>query len=294
MSGLSKTPAVISSEIALKTSHEGWFLLLEGDFDQRFWETRVQGSHWRLVNCGGKPNVLGVHALSLQGMPHNGALNRCVALVDKDFDELTGQWQPGAIRLTYTDQTDLETTLLQLTDVHGADTLDRLLAESIDPVKVAAFERSCGHTVRAHLLHVAARYGRLRGLAALEGWSVDFGKLSILNGRYLNHQTLEWDDDALLDDFAAAVQLDRQSLLHRLADPRLNVPFPGWGLVQGHDLMRLLAAFINSAALRQAGGVSASEASLQRDLRLGIHAHELQQTRMVRSVAAHAGGQALI
>ncbi|WP_460506438.1 hypothetical protein [Hydrogenophaga soli] len=294
MSGLSKTPAVISSEIALKSSHAGWFLLVEGDFDQRFWETRVQPGHWRLVNCGGKPNALGVHALSLQGVPQPRQLTRCVVLVDKDFDELTGQWQPQSSRLVYTDHADLETTLFQLSDANGTDTLDRLLTESIDPVKAAAFERARGQSVRACLWHVATRYGRLRGLAALEGWSVDFGRLPILHERYLNHQTLDWDDEALLSDFAAAVQLDRQTLAHRLADPRLNVQFPDWGLVQGHDLMRLLAAFINSAALKRTGGVSASEASLQRDLCLIVHAHELQQTRMVMGVVAHAGGQALI
>ena len=54
----------------------------------------------------------------------------------------------------------------------------------------------------------------------------------------------------------------------------------GWDLVQGHDLMKLLAVSINSDALKKASDhVPASEKSLTRDLCL-IHLAELSTSKM--------------
>mgnify|MGYP002661155134 CR=1 FL=1 len=80
-----KTPQALASEIHIKAlDNLAHFLLLEGDFDLRFWETRLNSLVLRPVECGGKPTVLA----TLNQLHGQAVLQRVFGLVDTDFDRV--------------------------------------------------------------------------------------------------------------------------------------------------------------------------------------------------------------
>ena len=78
-----KTPQVLATEIHMKAQdNPAHFLLLEGDFDLRFWEKRLNPRALRPVECGGKRIVLE----TLNQLHGQVVLHRVWGLVDADFD----------------------------------------------------------------------------------------------------------------------------------------------------------------------------------------------------------------
>lgn len=287
MAAIAKTPAVLSSEILLKSSgYAGWFILLEGDFDQRFWTSRLNKSHLRPINCVGKPNVLGTLSLLESG---NKAEN-IVGLVDRDFDGIMSRLSELP-RLIYTDENDLEVTLLCCTSGGLGPSIDRILSESVDVNKRLIFEAGLGCSVVDHLRKTASNYGSLRLVNEELQAGVAFDDLPVLHQDFFDHSTL----CQKLEDLQAAflslvnqvgrVQLRADQLLEKLSTYRDRGLFSGWDLVQGHDLMHLLATAMNSSSLRNDGGHrQVSEQSLNRDLCLMIHREDLIQTCMFQSL----------
>ena len=114
MPAIAKTPAVLSSEVLIKSSgYSGWFILLEGDFDQQFLTARLNSSSLRPINCVGKSNVLG----TLDLLTSTDQAQKIVALADKDYDEILSRLRQSS-QLIYTDENDLEVTLLRLSLIH--------------------------------------------------------------------------------------------------------------------------------------------------------------------------------
>lgn len=288
MAAIAKTPAVLSSEIFVKSSgYVGWFILLEGDFDQRFWGNRLNASHLKPINCVGKPNVLGT--LDLLTSRHQ--TQNIVALVDKDYDEILSRLSPFP-QLVYTDENDLEVTLLRCPTNAIEPAIERILGESIDSNKRQTFETNMGYSVTEHLRQMAANYGALRLINEQLQNGVNFDSLPIRHRDFLDHANLRQNQAALQKAFVDAankvgkVQLTAADLAEKIESHRVNGLFSGWALVQGHDLMQLLAITINSDALKpQKGHRQVSEDSLARDLCLMIHKNDLQTTSMFQSVA---------
>ena len=291
MASISKTPAVLSSEILIKSSgYSGWFILLEGDFDQRFWTSRVNGLHLKPINCVGKVNLLGT--LALLGSLNNTA--QIVALADKDYDEVLKRLSSFS-GLVYTDQNDLEVTLLCRVSNGITATIERILSESVDVSKLALFEKSLGVFISEHLRQVAAKYGVLRLINEQLTSGVNFNDFPILHNQFFDHSNLQLDMEALQITFLNAVNKSEKVCLTELElktmveQHRANGQFSGLALVQGHDLMQLLAAAINSSGLRRSTGhKQASEDSLARDLCLMIHRSDLQTTSMFQDLSKHA------
>lgn len=287
MVAIAKTPAVLSSEILLKSSgYTGWFLLVEGDFDQRFWTSRLNEAHLRAINCVGKSNVLG----TLDLLTSRNQAQKIVALADKDYDEVLSRLTQFP-QLIYTDENDLEVTLLRCPSNAVRPAMERILCESVDNRKLQSFETSNGYSVVEHVRRMAASYGVLRLINEQMQSGVNFDSLPIRHNRFLDYTTLQQNQTALQNAFVETAnqvgkaQLTAVDLTAKMESHRIGGLFSGWALVQGHDLMQLLAIAINSSALRHdAGHRQVSEESLARDLCLMIHRNDLQTTRMFQSL----------
>lgn len=292
MVAIAKTPAVLSSEILLKSSgYAGWFILLEGDFDQRFWMSRLNSSHLRPINCVGKPNVLG----TLDWLISTNQAQKVVAVADKDYDEILERLRQFT-QLVYTDKNDLEVTLLLCLSSSAELAIGRILSESVDDSKLRLFESHIGHSVVEHLRRMAANYGVLRLVNEQLQGGVNFDHLPIRHNNFLDHTTLEQNPSVLQSAFIDAtnrvgkIQLTAAELGSKIEFYRISGLFSGWALVQGHDLMQLLAIAINSNTLKhRVGHRQVSEESLARDLCLMIHRSDLQATVMFQKL--HGQGE---
>lgn len=188
-----KTPAVLSSELRIKaidSTHS--FLLLEGSFDLRFWENRLNTDVVRPVVCCGKSNLVDVMALIKGG----DLQPRVVGLADADFDRLMAREPENS--LIWTDQNDLEMTLFLLQCSQPAQTFgERLLTSSVDPRKKIIFEREHACSVMEFVRRVVSQYGVLRFLNEREDWRINFSEVPILNTEWFHHQNLQLDCMAL-------------------------------------------------------------------------------------------------
>jgi Protein of unknown function (DUF4435) len=282
-----KTPLALASEIHIKAlDNSAWFLLLEGDFDLRFWETRLNFLALRPVECGGKRTVLE----TLNRLHGQAVLQRVLGLVDADFDRVLGHAKPS--RVVYSDEADLETSLLLLQcSLPTQMNMERLLAATVDAGKRSIFEQQKGCTLVEHVRRTALQFGVLRLLNEQQGWCISFENISVLNSQWFDRGTLTLRAPDLHRAFIAklqeaghGIQLHQLSALIQACEH--NGWLSSWQLVQGHDLLAVLATFTNSNLLRRPSGhQQVSEASLQRDLLL-THWQDLQTCQMIHDLSA--------
>lgn len=282
-----KTPQALASEIHIKAlDNSTCFLLLEGDFDLRFWETRLNSHELRPVECGGKNTVLETLNL-LHGQT---VLQRVWGLVDADFDRLLNRAKPS--RVVYTDEADLETSLLLLQCSQPTQmNMEKLLAATVDADKKRIFEQHKGCSLVEHVRCTTLQFGVLRLLNEQQGWCISFKKISVLNSQWFDQGTLTLRAPDLYRAFIAKLQAAGHGIeLHQLSSLiqacEQHGWLSGWQMVQGHDLLAVLATLMNSDLLRRSSGhQQVSEASLQRDLLL-MHWQDLQTCQMVRELSA--------
>lgn len=282
-----KTPQAVASEIHIKAlDNSTCFLLLEGDFDLRFWETRLNSHELRPVECGGKHTVL--ETLNL--LHGQAVLQRVWGLVDADFDRLLNRAKPS--RVVYTDEADLETSLLLLQcSLPTQMNMEKLLAATVDADKKRIFEQHKGCSLVEHVRRTAQQFGVLRLLNEQQGWCVSFEKFSVLNLQWFDRGDLTLRAPDLYRAFIAKLQAAGHGIeLHQLSSLIQACEQRGWlsswQMVQGHDLLAVLATLMNSDLLRRSSGhQQVSEASLQRDLLL-MHWQDLQTCQMVHDLSA--------
>jgi hypothetical protein len=281
-----KTPQALASEIHIKAlDNHAHFLLLEGDFDLRFWELRLNPSALRPVECGGKRTVLE----TLNQLHGKAVLQRVFGLVDADFDRVLNHAKPP--RVVYTDEADLETSLLLLQCTLPTQmNMERLLAATLDADKRIIFEQQNGCTLVEHVRCTALQFGVLRLLNEQQGWCISFEKISVLNSKWFDRVNLTLREPDLQQAFIAklleaghGIQQHQLSALIQTCEQRGWLS--GWQLVQGHDLLAVLATFMSSDLLRRPSGhQQVSQASLQRDLLL-IHWEDLKTSQMIRDLS---------
>lgn len=284
---ISKTPQALASEIHIKSlDNSAHFLLLEGDFDMRFWETRLNPRALRPVECGGKSAVLD----TLELLRGQAVVQRVLGLIDADFDRLLGHMRSP--RVVQTDETDLETTLLLLQcSAPTQMNMERLLAVTVDTEKRNTFERQKSCTVVEFVRRTVSQFGVLRLLNEQHGWNVAFSDMSVLNQQWFDHANLALNTSVLHQSFRDKLQAQGHSVdlvqLTTLIQACVQRGWLfGWQLVQGHDLMAVLSAVMNSGLLRRTSGhQQVSEASLHRDLRL-MHWQDIQTCQMIHDLAA--------
>ena len=277
-----KTPQVLSSELFIKSAEfSGFFFLIEGDFDQKFWSNFKNDLNLKLINCEGKSNLLG-----LLGFPElNSHTYNWIALLDKDYDQILNR-QSTVSNLVYTDLNDLEVTLLCICSSRNHLLINKILNVSIDTEKQINFESKIGVPVVEHIRQITSNYGVLRFINEKNQYGVNFDNLPLLHNSYFDARQLIQCKTVLQQKFinevnlAGKTTLTQEQLEAEITRHVCTDLLSGWDLVQGHDLMKLLAVSINSDALKKASDhVPASEKSLTRDLCL-IHLAELSTSKM--------------
>ena len=277
-----KKPGSLISEIYQKAAvSDHHFLLLEGDFDLRFWEEKLNPKTVQPIECGGKPHVTN----TLKLLQNNSLLQRVFGLIDADFDRLLNR-EPSH-RLVWTDENDLETTLLLLRCSHPPQQyIERLINATVKPEARLQREQELGCNLLEHIRQIASQYGLLRYLNALHGWCINFENHSLLSNQWFDHKqcclNVEKLHEALLSQLNPAWQMENlQAEIQKCQQQNL---LQGWQLVQGHDLLKVMACILQT--LPRHGGQQISEDSLQRDLILSIHWQDLQNCPMVKTLQA--------
>lgn len=113
-----KTPGIILAEIRmLSSAFKGCFFLVEGQDDLKFWLRYLSRVTAMIVDCQGKPNLLGAvdRIITANFPPFTG-------VYDTDFDRLNGKRHHPTVLAT-TDQNDLELSLV------ASEALDEFLRE---------------------------------------------------------------------------------------------------------------------------------------------------------------------
>ena len=267
-----KTPGTLVAEIKMM-SHDGAFLVVEGDDDVRFWwPTSRRHASCELVDGEGKSNVIkGIQRLDAQNF--EGVLG----IVDSDYDTLNGK-DLESENMVATDAHDLECLLCR------SSALEAVLAEHGSRPKIERFENETGNDVRTELLERALIFGRLRW-AALRGHPpIDLGGLKV--PRFVDEDTwrvtgVETICRKLLGD-SSEDTLALTRLLHELpeADP--------WYVARGHDLVQILRIGLQrrlgnigpSVGVRQISGV----------LRAAMSADGLRKTGLLRGMRVWEDG----
>lgn len=225
-----RTAGDIVSEILMSRSvFDGSLLVVEGDSDVRFWQTRIT-SRCQVVLAGGKKSLIDavVRAYEIRQV---GILG----VVDDDCDSLLGRQLPSP-HLVATDVRDAEALMLR------SAAFDRVVAELGDPRKMRAFEEAEGRTVRDSLVARSLIFGQLRYLNALNGWNVNCQ--TIRPWRFADVPTWRFRRQDLLDEFAVCVpgltsaDLERQLSGLGEIDP--------WRLLHGKDTLDVLAVGLRS------------------------------------------------
>ena len=168
--------------------------------------------------------------------------------------------------------------------------MERLLAATVDAGKRSIFEQQTGCTLVEHVRRTALQFGVLRLLNEQQGWCISFEKISVLNSQWFDRGNLTLRVPDLHQAFIAKLQQAGHSIaLHQLSALIKTCEehgwFSSWQMVQGHDLLAVLATLMNSELLRRSSGhQQVSEASLQRDLLL-MHWQDLQTSQMIRDLS---------
>jgi hypothetical protein len=142
----SMTPDDYANELRMRRStHQGTFLIVEGDSDAKCYRQLIDTSCCQLVIARNRNMAISVLKI-LQAPVVPGV----IAIVDKDFDELNGTL-PEIPNLFFTDTHDLETMLLR------SPALEKLLGEFASEEKLAKF----GRDVRDVILNSGCTIGYL-------------------------------------------------------------------------------------------------------------------------------------
>ena len=266
----SKTPAIIVAEILMMSaSFKGVHFLVEGNDDSKFWKRHILSDSVTIVNCEGKPNLVGAcDVVETRG------LSTVVGVYDPDFERLLGiTFHPNI--LTPTDQNDLELTLI------ASDALSILLLEYADPSQIADFEKSQNLTLVKHLEATSRGFGQLRYLSGKLGHQVDFERLSPY--RFVSVDTWLLDKGALITEYATLCGLSvfEVDLLVQLHCP----PSSNWSLSQGHDTVKVLAQGLR----RRIGRNQMDEKVVAKVLRIAFSRESLRQSNMYKFLFEFAG-----
>lgn len=257
----SKTSGSIVAEILmLKTTHNGGFLLVEGEDDSLFWSSRTLRNSCQIIIAGGKSNVVDA-AIKLDQCGDNKVLG----YVDCDFDRAKGI-PTASPRLTRTDTHDLETMMMSCL------ALDKVLVEIADLEKISIFESSTKTSIFHAIVNKAIPFGRLRLLNDIRRYQVNFQCFSPY--KYFNQNNWQLDCNKLENDFCLAAGIQPYIL-----QPALNTlpPIDYLDQIQGHDALSILAIGLKGPL---GGKKSHSEKDIASRLRMAMESQHLTSTQL--------------
>jgi|GEM_PF-1500850 len=266
-----RKPGVIVSEIELlKETHDGGFLLVEGDSDSKFWKHHVDKERCNIRIAGNKPSVLGA-AKKLDEKQDLSSMG----IVDADFDRVN-EIDYGIGRVVMTDHHDLEMLLVK------SRALERVLCSFIDEDALSKFESKQQDNILNYVLSVSLIWGRLRYLHIVEKCSFEF---DFSPHKYISkNPCLRVNTEDLYADFCLYTDLCMPSsiLPSALYEKLLLVPTePLEDMIQGHDLLEVLFIVLREVGcektIRSGGDFSPL-------LHLGFHSADLYKTKMFQSL----------
>lgn len=258
-----KTPGTLVAEIKMgRMSHDGAFLLVEGNDDVLFWTpTTRHHADCKLVDGEGKQNVIG----GIQKLDY-ASFAGVLGIVDSDYDPLNGM-DIGSDNLLLTDAHDLECLLCR------SSALDMVLAEYGNRPKIERFEDETGTDVRTGLLERALIFGRLRWAAVRSHPVIDLRGFKVR--KFVDEDTwIATSEESLCAALPDSLD-DSLELKHRVDELPAADP---WYVVHGRDMVEILRI-----GLRRTLGdmpVSIGVKDIARMLRAAMTPDDLQATQL--------------
>ena len=234
---LAKTAGELIAEIKmLVIPQKKCYLLVEGDFDYKFWVTKIIADNVELVNCSGKENV--IKAIEING---EQKLVIMLGLLDQDY----GYFFRKNIQnrnIIYTDFNDLETTCFSF-GIHK-----NILQANCD---VCGLKKEFSSLEDYLSIFSSALFiGKLRYLSHKNNWHIPFeAEYSI--GKY--YKNSNFDTSSFLTDISNFLNIDSSDLEKEMD----LVPLAHfWHIVQGHDCYSNIYNIVQKYKLHQLGNVN--------------------------------------
>ena len=243
-------------------------LIVEGDSDTRALERYTSSAHWTVVAGLGKRRVLD----TMQKL-EDGGLNISLALVDRDFDTLSGQRLPRNVVRTwlYDREADL---LLQ------ANLIDHYIESTKRRDENNHLGDYSSSSVRSLVVQSAAAIGRVRWSSVRD----DFGfALSRFPVGHLVHESFPFSLDDVLTlamRNAGERQVDAQVVFDSCSR---SLDATDEELCSGHDLIAILAASSKLWARQSVG-----KKEIKRSLAFAIRCDILEQLPWYHELATLA------
>lgn len=247
------------------------FLIVEGDTDKTFYRPFINSDRCEITIAYGKANAVEVLSI-LEKEQFSGVL----AIVDSDFDILTGKMYPVQ-NLLFTDTHDTETMVLR------SPALEKILNEFGSESKIAEFIKNTGKDIRVTLIECSLDLGYLRWVSISDGLSLTFEGLDFK--KFLDERILIVNTPKLIrhvkdkSQKPALVESQLQIRMQTIKDDAHD----HWHVCCGHDLVDVL-----SVALCKAIGTcntnDVKRDTLERSLRLAFESVHFQQTQLYLSI----------
>ena len=240
----------IIAEIKMSmTSFKGAYVLVEGPTDSQFFKHHLDDTHCQVIICGAKMVVID----SVNGINAIVGVD-VLGVIDDDFDRALGI-KYKCVDLISTETHDIETMLL------SSAAWDKVIAECADHSKVREIEVIEKMPLKECLLSRATPFGQLRLISAQHELNVDFKKY-FSPWKYISDTDWRFDRTNLMLTFtevAGVTDADLDEYLRKLPI------IPVWDLVQGHDIVAILAIGFRSGVF---GKNQLSEKVIMKDFRL--------------------------
>ncbi len=267
MNPWNKNVGIIIAEIMmLKSDFQGFFWLVEGPSDIRFFQHR-KFDDVELVVAGGKRNVIDAIA-ALQTDTVN---SRVLGIVDADIDWLVPiQSRPSNI--ISTDPRDLEGLLLR------SKSLEKVLSEYGDPKKINDFEARRGKTVREHIRELSEQFGKIRAANVLNR---DVALKCLKPQNFILSTTWDYNFDEVIDFCLSRGVADTAEDLNNMISALPSTH--DWNYVRGHDAVSILVGGL----MKEIGSLSKVDNSrVESALRVGIEDEEYRQSKIYSDLSA--------
>lgn len=264
-----KGPAEVEVEILMsRLVFDGAFLIVEGNSEFRFFQSRVDKAACAIVTAGGKPAVIGgVDRLNTK------TLSGFLGIVDDDCDSIDGRCMVVPNLIAISDTRDLDAFLV------WSPALNCVLGEY---ASLSHIQRLGETSVRERLVGLALPFGSLRRWSYATSAGIDFKSLP--PSRFV---TPEWQFDPSELYEAAAKQLEIESgcLVSEVdglstAHPRL--------VCHGHDLIDILAIGLRKGGIL--GSSNPGSATIAAALRLSMDSGWWQRSSLARAIVAWETG----
>ncbi len=211
---------VLAELMMSKSAGVAFCLLVEGDYDVRFWRGEVADEKI-IVNCGGKDTLR-------RAVEENNIKNyiKVVGIQDRDFTDYFPE--PELENTIYTDCNDMETTLLY----YGG--LDKIMTYMIDSAKIACLKSTnCQYPILEHVLF----FGKLRILDKTNNYRIDFKELKIMRF-YRDQNSFVFSKRKAFEAMAMTANKPIKEIVERYKEVRI---YEFWKSVRGHDCISVLS-----------------------------------------------------